>query len=1342
MPSTLPVVDGFHEPLSLREFIRQYFAIHMISRSRCPSSVADAAVLNGNQTSCPRRIVAVPAAPYASFVYVSLGAPPPPPIVMGSTDMGDDAVPFENVKHRPTIHVSSIVSPHQPLAGKCLKHELWLLLFDVLGPRGTGFMLAHCAVVAQFAPEGGGLHIMGRSLSHMCMPSTAPHERKRPRCSMMHPGWAAPTEIGNKRRRMEVVQRSFAFRRRRVSMLGLPTQNVSRIPLLWASGGGLPIEASDADEFDALRRAASSPSGNRTVASHLIDIAVAKVEDARRNLAHQQAQGAQPIEDTLKQAGGFQGLTDDHIVFQIVHQHIRKLLVHQDDTATTAGHPLSIIDSIFPATIGQRGPSMGTEQHQQERPKKLLLFLVDLIASVVAQTALSNVRGASLACGGGGDAHSPVNGGQLQRLQPISIRSRASVAIVVRFLRRILSSFRWPIGGGETLSERQGVAAANQRFLSFWDRSVCSTRRRGGAANTKRNRSRRSRRSRRAQRFQHQCRQSANHAMLCLRQGNVHEASAVTNSSLAPLDALLLAIGQWLMFGRRGHFPLHLFADRVRVNQVPWLSRCQVRPLKKNCHDPKAVGVRNHTRGAHQQRMWLEFCKFFMEGPVPFLVRSAFRATWSPKAPTSILYFHRNLFARWEGQELDRVRAAQLPRCTGARAAASALQSIPMELAVVSRRSDVRLRALRSPLRRMEQLYSFHRMLPDGKKLRPVATIRYGTVGGLQSFARKWQRRRATKNQQRFRTVDAACRRRAARASSSYALPPNRSILRDCLSVLSAGARERQRGLGYCLVSHRRHEEEYAAWRAFVGSCRAMCRRSPEHACNEQEESPTVEIFVVRGDASRCFDRLPQDALVHAINTLVPHATYYRLMFSAIVPTVPGDYSLKIDATRMRRIQWTTVSTGADYGEGIVRDIPVGWIVSEDAAPLLSQESSNAVERLDGAYLRQVLRQHVEHHYAVVCGRLYEQRRGITQGSAVATILCDALLTDSVDRDLTIVLEHFDAVSTLMRRVDDVLVATTSRHASDACDAAVRCGWASESGYVRNSDKSHVVSSNGPVVWKHDVDSTSPAGGPAPSSSSSSSCSSGLLPPLTNWCGLIWNLKTLEFSIDWSRLLGDRALHACRLRPSLRPRTESDVILSALRVVGVLQIRTPLTLFCNFLNSRQRVLQTVCEMCLTFADSFVAKLVECAPFLRPHPRCLLRPLAVASSAFTRHLQKRDGELRDRGGKCAVSANELRFILVVAVLQTMHARRSHFLAKEGNRQFQLCCGVAVPKMWKPAFLRKLVSLLKTRVETTGRAISSQDAVPVGSTDAGAWRQDLLSSLQQARGALRLAAHEVK
>ncbi|KEG11154.1 putative telomerase reverse transcriptase [Trypanosoma grayi] len=664
----------------------------------------------------------------------------------------------------------------------------------------------------------------------------------------------------------------------------------------------------------------------------------------------------------------------------------------------------------------------------------------------------------------------------------------------------------------------------------------------------------------------------------------------------------------WLRCGRHEVFSLSHFLHGIPVAQIPWLCGFYTKfPAQKR-------------RSMIQQRVFLQLIFFLFQHVVPFLVRRSFHVTWSSKTPNVFSFIPKPVWIRLVCRELRQVFLRREARTNNDGAHHAALP--PMALERVTSREVVWSKAAtaaratvpltgnsgNSPL-----LYSSIRFLLDRRKLRPIARVRFVSMRSLSKMANGV--------------------RAPASARTLKTPPPTATVLRGALRCLLAGVEEHRARSGLARPINVSHQDEYTEIRSFVEEARRF-RESPLllPTCSMPSTVPLecVAVTMVRGDAARCYDCLPQDAVMDVVHRLVPHELYYTLWLTTIAPSPSGGRSggSRCGAERQSPSetgvgesnddvplhQSTRQQTFSDkcVQAGVISGIARGCIVYEES-------SLGPGSTVRGDEVRSNLTQHLQAHFVVIDGKLYMQRVGITQGSAVAMLLCDTLL-ETVDLSLSNILAEHEEPALLLRRVDDVLVVTLSRVAAARCDEALRCGWP-QLGFSCQREKLR-CSSTTPVAW----------------------------------CGLLWDPTTLQFSVEWARL--------APLLPNLavRPRTGNELLLCSMRLMSILCLRTPLTVLCRRINTKARVVQTLYEVGILWSRFVLQKIVENAPFMRPHVRTFLKPLALAVVSLRRLVRRQRNRLEQLGSFCDVTHDEVQLCVLAALRNTLKERLPWMIAR--------------------------------------------------------------------------------
>ncbi|PWU92638.1 putative telomerase reverse transcriptase [Trypanosoma cruzi] len=177
-----------------------------------------------------------------------------------------------------------------------------------------------------------------------------------------------------------------------------------------------------------------------------------------------------------------------------------------------------------------------------------------------------------------------------------------------------------------------------------------------------------------------------------------------------------------------------------------------------------------------------------------------------------------------------------------------------------------------------------------------------------------------------------------------------------------------------------------------------------------------------------------------------------------------------------------------------------------------------------------------------------------------------------------------------------------------------------------------------------------------------------------------------RWSFLWS---GDVYRHYFHTSPHV-PMTGNEPLHCSLRLMSILCLRTPLTVLCRRINTKTRVVQTLCEIGFLWSRFFLKKLLQNAMFIRPHVRVLLRPLALAIASLCRLIRRQKGYLERLGSFCDVTDEEIR----LCVLFTLHHTLQEWLPRmisqirrrrEGLKQFFLLISALVRRKMRAALL---------------------------------------------------------
>lgn len=591
-------------------------------------------------------------------------------------------------------------------------------------------------------------------------------------------------------------------------------------------------------------------------------------------------------------------------------------------------------------------------------------------------------------------------------------------------------------------------------------------------------------------------------------------------------------------------------------------------------------------------------------------------------------------------------------------------------------------------------LYAGVRCRPDGHKLRPIAVLRSASPRSIKEMARGTPRPHshsastlrllmavltwagiavtpsttvalAWVQRMQSRREDVFVPRQASRLSPLFKQQPHQRALRDAFRCLVSGVEEQRQQSGLPKLSNLSHQDEYAELRSFCEDVRGRAAtrgakqereaKGEEVAAQQASLYPgklgpaslrtthpclePVRVFLVRSDASRCYENLPQAQVLAEAERLVCHDVYRTLFFTAVCGTADAP---REGALLLRSVQVSRTLPCADIAAGRVARIPRGHIYweaeSKDGGGKLCTGAASSpppagAAVVSGAAVRALLREHLQHHLIALNGSLYEQRIGILQGSPVAMLLCDHLFAKTVDVSLSDILSTHAERSLLLRRVDDVLVATTSAVAAQRCLHAMQRGWPAV-GYHSNAQKLTMSAAQGHLV---------------------------------PWCGLLLHDTSLETSVEWRRM--GPLLSSLRAADTRVMRCgDREPLLCTQRLLAIVHLRLPPTALCSRINSKARQLQTFYEAALLWSRLLVAKVQE--TLFAAHHRCvavlLLRPLAACVARLRRLLRRHHSFLAARQSSCTVCGAEVRACVLTALHRTLQAKLRVLAAKTARQ----------------------------------------------------------------------------
>jgi len=331
----------------------------------------------------------------------------------------------------------------------------------------------------------------------------------------------------------------------------------------------------------------------------------------------------------------------------------------------------------------------------------------------------------------------------------------------------------------------------------------------------------------------------------------------------------------------------------------------------------------------------------------------------------------------------------------------------------------------------------------------------------------------------------------------SFSRLPTNVILENVLDVLTYECDQRERVYGNGLGNL---HQFYVRYRDYMAGFRQR-----RQACNNNAKNP-LKFFLAKVDIEKCYDRIHQDYLLNLVEAILSHNSYVvqtvKLNHANLRNISSGD-----NAMRFKKI----VEAIEDYQSFHRRDHS------------MSRKTQNTVFELikcclvDKPKIRQLLREHLLHHTVVSKGRyepkLLLQTQGISQGSALSTLLCN-LYYGRVEK-----LMKLDNESDLMSRfVDDFLFITPD-----------------ENSFRQFLDKTHKgkpelganINPNKTLVnVEASVKIPSNEGGTKSVNLSRSDRTMNNGRKFFPWCGFLFDTSTGEVAVDYERFRGGKLVRS------------------------------------------------------------------------------------------------------------------------------------------------------------------------------------------------------------------------
>ena len=358
-----------------------------------------------------------------------------------------------------------------------------------------------------------------------------------------------------------------------------------------------------------------------------------------------------------------------------------------------------------------------------------------------------------------------------------------------------------------------------------------------------------------------------------------------------------------------------------------------------------------------------------------------------------------------------------------------------------------------------------------------------------------------------------------------HAFPGVNSALRSAFDVLTWERRRQPSLLGVSVFGLADVYERWREWKARL----------------KEAGWGGGEVSVVCVDIEQCFDCIDRERLLRLLPRVLSEDGYalqrYSSMHAMLDSVYPRYYRHVYPSTSFPSFHSSALSLAATTRQRVYTDQVTRTFLS--AQHLLDTVTAH------------VTRNVVQHR-----GELYEQRKGIPQGSVLSSLLCCLYLGHIERTHVLPALQRYEdkrkrrgrstATSLLMRQMDDVLLLTTDRRLATAFLPALR-STLHKAGLQLNDSK---TKTHFPIP---------------PSSSTSSSSSPPPSPPSTwiPWNGLLIDAATQSIKADHSRYLQSPSLASHLCLPAMSPghalaralvrfiQTRAHPLLLDVQVVGV-----------------------------------------------------------------------------------------------------------------------------------------------------------------------------------------------
>ncbi|XP_065177613.1 telomerase reverse transcriptase-like isoform X2 [Sycon ciliatum] len=335
-------------------------------------------------------------------------------------------------------------------------------------------------------------------------------------------------------------------------------------------------------------------------------------------------------------------------------------------------------------------------------------------------------------------------------------------------------------------------------------------------------------------------------------------------------------------------------------------------------------------------------------------------------------------------------------------------------------------------------------------------------------------------------------------------------------------------------------EDIYKNWQSFVAQRRA--------------ENDTRPLYFVAMDIKGCFDNINQDLLLRIVGELLSNDGYFVRRFSAVVAGLDN-----MAHSSFKRCACSDEEFGSSFKSFAERYLNRSKLHN---AVLTDQVVYPRSER---EKLLITIENHIKNNLLRVGYSVCRQCCGVSQGSVLSSLLC-CLYYGYLERDLLPAIKRSSGL--LQRFVDDYFLVTPCRKTAESVVLKMYNGWP-EHGSVVNWKKTRL---------NFDMKMNMQPGDPT---------SVELLPQtderLFPWCGLVFDMVSLNVSVDYSRWFGQY------LSDSLTVDHAGRTFVSAKSsMLMTLKTKCNAILLDRSLNSEQTVVKNVYQAFLFVAMKFHA----------------------------------------------------------------------------------------------------------------------------------------------------------